>query len=126
MTICTKWFIFKKIRLVLGTGAVRNRTYRRGRTVSCDSFISIKYLANEPLILIQNVTSNPRRAMNGISIAFTIRSLDYYYEPSVFVTYGLRIGIRHIKTETVRTWIDRLRSGYIIVVQKNRMSPIIG
>ena len=33
---------------MLGTGAVRNRTYRRGRTVSFASLSSIKCLANEP------------------------------------------------------------------------------
>ena len=40
------WFIFKRIWLVLGAGAVRNRTYRRGRTDSCASLVSIKVLAN--------------------------------------------------------------------------------
>ena len=31
--------------------------------------------------------------MNGISIVLIIYSVDSYYEPPVFVTYGLRIGI---------------------------------
>ena len=39
----------KTIWLVFGAGAVRNRTYRGGRTASCDSLVRIKHLANEPL-----------------------------------------------------------------------------
>ena len=39
----------KKIWLVLGAGAVRNRTYRRGRAVFCVSFVSIKFSANRPV-----------------------------------------------------------------------------
>ena len=40
---------FPKNVVMLGAGAVRNRTYRRGRTVSCASLVSIKFLANRPL-----------------------------------------------------------------------------
>ena len=39
----------KTIWLVLGAGAVRNRTYRCGRTVSYASLVSIKFLANREL-----------------------------------------------------------------------------
>ena len=39
--------------VMLGAGAVRNRTYRGGITVSRDSLVSIKHLANEPLRRIE-------------------------------------------------------------------------
>ena len=49
ITTSTKWFIFQKKWLVLVAGAVRNRTYRRGRTVSCASLVGIKFLARRSL-----------------------------------------------------------------------------
>ena len=43
---------------MLGAGAVRNRTYRRGRTVSCASLVSIKFLANRPFTDKKEVVDN--------------------------------------------------------------------